>query len=66
MHLLNISSYSSLKPAGRGIGRHDDALGVGHDDAFVDGFSETAFTDFMQDWEKRMNHYLTTGACLRS
>ena len=35
-------------------------------DAFVDGFTETAFTGFMQDWEKRMNHYLTTGACLRS
>jgi hypothetical protein len=33
-------------------------------DAVVDGFTEAAFTDFMQIWEKRINHYLTTGACL--
>ena len=33
-------------------------------DAFVDGFSEAAFTDFMQAWERRINHYLSTGLCL--
>ena len=35
-------------------------------DALVDGFTEAAYTRFMQDWERRMNHFLTTGACLRS
>ncbi len=35
-------------------------------DAFVDGFTEAAYAEFMQDWERRMNHYLTTGTCLRS
>ncbi len=33
-------------------------------DAFVDGFTEAAYAEFMQVWEKRMNHYLTTGTCL--
>ena len=33
-------------------------------DAVVDGFTEAAFTDFMRDWEKRINHYLATGTCL--
>ncbi len=33
-------------------------------DAFVDGFTEAAYAHFMQLWEKRMNHYLTTGTCL--
>ncbi len=33
-------------------------------DAFVDGFTEAAFLDFMRAWEKRINHYLTTGTCL--
>ena len=31
-------------------------------DAFVDGFTEAAYVAFMQLWEKRMNHYLTTGS----
>ena len=35
-------------------------------DAFVDGLTEAAYAAFMQLWEKRMNHYLTTGTCLRS
>jgi hypothetical protein len=30
-------------------------------DAVVDGFTEAAFTAFMQLWERRINHYLTTG-----
>ncbi len=34
-------------------------------DAFVDGFTEAAYAEFMQLWEKRMNHYLSTGTCLR-
>ena len=33
-------------------------------DAFVDAFTEAAYADFMQLWERRMNHYLTTGTCL--
>ncbi len=33
-------------------------------DAFVDGFSEAAYAEIMQLWEKRMNHYLATGNCL--
>ena len=33
-------------------------------DAFVDGLTEAAYAEFMQLWEKRMNHYLTTGTCL--
>jgi hypothetical protein len=32
--------------------------------AVVDGFTAAAFTEFMQLWEKRLNHYLTTGQCL--
>jgi hypothetical protein len=30
-------------------------------DAFVAGFTEDFYLDFMRDWERRMNHYLTTG-----
>ncbi len=33
-------------------------------DAYVDGMTEAAYAEFMQAWEKRMNHYLTTGTCL--
>ena len=33
-------------------------------DAFVDAFTEAAYREFMQLWERRMNHYLTTGMCL--
>ncbi len=33
-------------------------------DVFVDTFTEEAYAAFMQLWEKRMNHYLTTGTCL--
>ena len=33
-------------------------------DAFVDGFTDAAYADFMKAWERRMNHYLTTGTCL--
>lgn len=35
-------------------------------DAFVDGFDAATYGRFMQDWERRMNHYLATGTCLRS
>ncbi len=33
-------------------------------DAFVDAFTEAAYAEFMRLWERRMNHYLTTGMCL--
>lgn len=33
-------------------------------DAFVDSFTEAHYRQFMQDWEKRINHYLTHGSCL--
>lgn len=33
-------------------------------DAFVAGFTEDFYLDFMRDWETRMNHYLTTGEAL--
>jgi hypothetical protein len=33
-------------------------------DAVVAGHTEAAYTEFMQAWEKRINHYLTTGLCL--
>ncbi len=33
-------------------------------DAFVDRFTEAAYAAFMQLWQTRMNHYLSTGTCL--
>jgi hypothetical protein len=33
-------------------------------DAAVAGMTEEAFAQFMQDWEQRINHYLSTGRCL--
>ena len=33
-------------------------------DTFVAGFTEAWFREFMQDWETRINHYLTTGTRL--
>lgn len=33
-------------------------------DAFVAGFTEDFYLDFMRDWETRMNHYLTAGEAL--
>jgi hypothetical protein len=33
-------------------------------DAFVEHFTEPFFRDFMERWEKRMNHYLTHGSML--
>ncbi len=33
-------------------------------DAFVAAFTEDHYRSFMQDWERRLNHYLTTGHCL--
>ena len=30
-------------------------------DAFVDGFTEEYYREFMQGWEKAMNHFLATG-----
>ena len=44
-------AHTSLGPAG---------------DAFVAAFTETHYTQFMQDWESRMNHYLRTGHALRA
>jgi hypothetical protein len=41
--------HTSLDPAG---------------DAFVDSFTEEHYRGFMQDWERRLNHYLRTGAAL--
>lgn len=34
-------------------------------DRFVDAFTADAYVRFMQDWESRMNHYLTHGSALR-
>ena len=42
-------SHTSLGPAG---------------DAFVDGFTEEYYGQFMRDWESRLNHYLATGNML--
>lgn len=33
-------------------------------DAFVDSFTEEHYRGFMQDWERRLNHYLRAGARL--
>jgi hypothetical protein len=33
-------------------------------DAAIDGFTEAAYVSFMQIWETRINHFLTTGHCL--
>lgn len=33
-------------------------------DAFVDSFTEAYYHQFMQDWERRINHYLMHGECL--
>ncbi len=35
-------------------------------DAFVASFSEAFYDGFMREWETRMNHYLKTGAALRT
>ncbi len=42
-------THTSLGPAG---------------DAFVDAFTEDHYVRFMQEWESRLNHYLSTGAML--
>lgn len=34
-------------------------------DAFIASFTEEYYAKFMQDWERRMNHYLTHGTVLR-
>lgn len=41
--------HTSLGPAG---------------DAFVAGFTEAHYVDFMRSWERRLNHYLVTGRAL--
>jgi hypothetical protein len=41
--------HTSLGPAG---------------DAFVDSFTEEHYRGFMQEWERRLNHYLRTGTAL--
>lgn len=33
-------------------------------EAVVDGLTEAAYAEFMKLWEKRINHFLTTGTCL--
>jgi len=33
-------------------------------DAFVAAFTDDFYRRFMQDWESRINHYLTHGKCL--
>ena len=35
-------------------------------DAFIASFTEEHYREFMQDWETRINHYLSTGNILRS
>ncbi len=42
--------HTSLGPAG---------------DRFLRDFTEAHYQDFMQDWERRLNHYLATGSMLR-
>ncbi len=34
-------------------------------DAFIHDFTEAHFQGFMQDWERRMNHFLASGTLLR-
>ena len=34
-------------------------------DAFVLGFTEEFYGQFMREWQERMNHFLTTGKALR-
>jgi hypothetical protein len=34
-------------------------------DAFVRGFTQAFYEQFMRDWEARLNHYLATGERLR-
>ena len=41
------------------------SLGPRGDD-FVAGFTEEFYEGFMREWETRMNHYLKTGAALRT
>jgi hypothetical protein len=43
-------THTSLGPAG---------------DEFVTKFTADYYQKFMQAWEKRLNHFLTTGVCLR-
>lgn len=35
-------------------------------DAFIESFTEDYYEKFMQDWELRLNHYLTNGNCLQA
>jgi len=35
-------------------------------DAFIAGFTEAYYRQFMQEWEARLNHYLSTGEMLRA
>lgn len=46
-----IYRHTSLGPAG---------------DEVVAGFTEAHYTAFMQNWERRLNHYLRTGQSLRA
>lgn len=34
-------------------------------DAFVEAFTQDYYTEFMQDWEARINHFLGTGDMIR-
>ncbi len=40
------------------------SLGL-EDDAFISSFTEEHYHKFMQDWETRINHYLSRGSLLR-
>ena len=35
-------------------------------DTFVESFTEERYREFMQDWEARINHYLSHGSVLRA
>lgn len=35
-------------------------------DAFVEAFTEASYLAFMREWERRLNHYLTTGKILKA
>jgi len=34
-------------------------------DVFVEAFTDECYAEFMSDWERRMNHYLSNGSLLR-
>ena len=58
-----------LRPSGGGseadITYSHTSLGP-EGDAFIESFTEAFYGKFMQDWEARINHYLSHGSALRA